>query len=84
MRALEEKLKADFMDEKDQLIHSHETQVEQLKTRIKAEREKATEEERDFIRVRYQKQYEQDVEEVRPNVTSPKKCAINYYLVSKN
>ena len=53
----------EFLDEKQGLVKLHEQQVDSLKAKIKSEREKATEEERDFIRSRYQKQYEQDIEE---------------------
>ncbi|KAJ3070702.1 Centrosomal protein of 131 kDa [Quaeritorhiza haematococci] len=60
LRQLEEKLREELIKEKNILIEQHQRQMEQLRDRALAERQKACEEEREFGRQRYQKQLERD------------------------
>ncbi|KAJ3083903.1 Centrosomal protein of 131 kDa [Rhizoclosmatium hyalinum] len=60
LRQVEEKFKEDLIREKRHVMDSSQQQLEQLREKMIAERQKACEEEREFARQRYQKQLERD------------------------
>lgn len=64
MRGLEEKLREEMLQEKTLIQGDHQRQLEALKQTLNFEKQKACEEEREFARNRYQKQFERDEIEV--------------------
>ncbi|KAJ3077106.1 hypothetical protein HDU98_008542 [Podochytrium sp. JEL0797] len=60
LRQVEEKFKEDLIREKRQIVDSSQQQLEQMREKMIAERQKACEDEREFGRHRYQKQLERD------------------------
>jgi hypothetical protein len=65
MRGLEEKLREEMLQEKTLIQADQQRQLEALKQTLNFEKQKACEEEREFARNRYQKQFERDEIEVR-------------------
>ncbi|KND04993.1 uncharacterized protein SPPG_00676, partial [Spizellomyces punctatus DAOM BR117] len=60
IRQMEEKFREDLAKEKTLLAEQQQRQMEAMRDRIVAERQRACEEEREFARQRYQKQLERD------------------------
>ncbi|KAI8826717.1 uncharacterized protein EV422DRAFT_7602 [Fimicolochytrium jonesii] len=60
IRQLEEKYREEVVKEKSILVEQQQRQMEGMRDRIVAERQRACEEEREFSRQRYQKQLERD------------------------
>ncbi|KAI9017173.1 hypothetical protein BC832DRAFT_10359 [Gaertneriomyces semiglobifer] len=60
IRQMEEKFREDLAREKNVLVEQQQRQMDTMRDRITAERQRACEEEREFARQRYQKQLERD------------------------
>lgn len=69
MRGLEEKLREEMLQEKNLLQNDHQRQLDGLKQTLSMEKQKACEDEREFARNRYQKQFERDEIEVNSAIT---------------
>ncbi|KAJ3299847.1 Centrosomal protein of 131 kDa [Borealophlyctis nickersoniae] len=67
IRQMEEKFREELIREKGILIEQGQRQMETMRDRIVAERQRACEEEREFARQRYQKQLERDEMEFQQN-----------------